>query len=372
MTAQSKVTKVAKMPPLADQPMALMHVIWMAEYQGPEKGAYFGGFKWARKHGYGHELYNFKPVDGLCYGHVEIMPRDIGGEEVDPQLRIEALGAGKDDNAAHGVLVVWTAPNPEKRGRTIIGWYKNATVYRDRQWPKGDLKKKRSYKGPCSYRVVARAEDCMLLPPEKRVLTIPARTKGEKGLPGQFGAFYPGAHDQEKTRELERRIRAFIETGRAEPLGGKIKKPNPGKGPVDAKLRKEIEEAAVQHVWSHFEQLGFAIEDLQKDCVGYDLLATKGDEILCVEVKGRSGSEPVADFTPNEFDAIKRHQRNKFEDGCYRICIVTDALIKPQLHHFAYWRPEESGRKGQWRSIDGRLQLQLDPQTAARGIAKEL
>jgi hypothetical protein len=95
--------------------------------------------------------------------------------------------------------------------------------------------------------------------------------------------------------------------------------------------------------------------------------AAKGDNILCIEVKGRSGSDICADFTPHEYDAIQREQKARFADGSYRICIVTNALgegKRPELHHFTFWRED-----GEWWSIDGRRKLRFDPVIAARATA---
>jgi hypothetical protein len=174
------------------QPMVLLHGIWMTDYKGSEPKIYAAGFKFPAKSGWGGEMFNFKDVEGKCYGQVEIIERMIRGNVVEPQLRIEALGAEKSADVVHDVLVIWTAPDPRRRGRTIVGWYKNATVYRRRQEPSGALRRKRTYDGNvCSYRVEAETRDCVLLPPEKRKLTIPPRKHGQKGGPGEFGAFYP-------------------------------------------------------------------------------------------------------------------------------------------------------------------------------------
>jgi hypothetical protein len=108
------------------------------------------------------------------------------------------------------------------------------------------------------------------------------------------------------------------------------------------------------------------MEDKQKDNLGYDLVASNRTETLCIEVKGRSGTDVIADFSPNEYSTILLSEKGKLSTGSYRICLVTDALERPLLYHFVFWRPAQ-GEVGEWRTIDGGRQLILKPVTAARG-----
>jgi uncharacterized protein DUF3883 len=344
-------------------PMLVLHGIWLNRYRGMDAGFYAGGFKWPAKHRFGAEMFNFLPVNGRCYGHVEVLKTSV---------RIENVGATKKAAKIGGVLVVWTAPDPSKRGRTIVGWYRNATVHRWRQKPTGMLKKARTSRGHvCTYQVEAAQSDCTLLPVEDRVLTIPPRKGGQKGLPGQKPVFYPAHQTAAIARKLEERIRKFISSGKAEPLSSGHK-PHGSRQP-DPERRREIEEAAIKVVSKHFKKRKYLVEDCQRDKCGYDLMATKGDAILCIEVKGRSGVDVIADFTINEYASIRREQAGKFADGSYRICIVTDALSESKgakLHHFWYVRsPVEvnpSGETGQWRNVANSHVLNLAELVAAR------
>ena len=61
-------------------------------------------------------------------------------------------------------------------------------------------------------------------------------------------------------------------------------------------------------------------------------------EILRLEVKGVSGSDVVAELTPNEFAKMQMQQHR----DTYRVCIVADALSKaPELCVFRYSVPRE-------------------------------
>lgn len=353
------------------QPMLILNGIRLAAYDGTLAGFYPGGFKWPAKTGWGAEIFNFKQYRGRCYGHAETLGQSI---------HIEKLGAHPRDKHVNGILVVWTAPSPEG-GRTVVGWYSNATVYRDRRKPRGGLAAARTYDNTvCTYIVEAAERDCHLVHPEEaRVLTIPKRKRGQRHIPGMSSIYYPALHGRVGAR-IEDRIRRYIRTGQIPPLR-EAKNSTPGKGnraagrvQVDPERRKGIEDAAVKFVRNHFEnKLKYKVEDRQQDYCGYDLRATRGDEILCIEVKGRSGKDITADFTINEYETIKKFQSGQFGDGSYRICIVTDALNDAnsrEMHHFWYLPRQGKRGTGEWRKVNGAAALQLRPLEAARATAR--
>lgn len=358
-----------------NRPLVVLHGIHLNDYDGSLEGFYAGGFKWAAEHGWGGEVLNFRPTSGRCYGHVEVLENSI---------HIEKLGTTPTSEAIDNVLVVWTAPDPSpRRGRVVVGWYDNATVYRDRQQPKGALKRARTYRDPysrerhtLSFQVEADEKVCRLLAPEERVLWIPPRKKGDKGIPGQSPVYFP-ERQAEVGPEIARRIRHFIETGKALPLAEAVSPKSGSKGnrfQLDPERRKEIEDTAMRIVTGHFEALGYDVDDVSATKLGYDLVAVQGDATLCIEVKGRSGSEVVADFTLNEFAKIRLEERGKFLEGSYRICIVTDALgerASPKLHHFWCVTPPDAvkaaSRQRAWQNIDGEGTLELTPREAAQG-----
>ena len=360
-------------------PILLLHIVNMSAYNGDERAIHAGGFKHAAKAGWGHEMYNFAAFKGRCYGHVEIMPRDYGAGPQPISLDIEKLGAAKGAAFAKGVLVVWIAPCRNGEGREIVGWYRNARVYRDRQEPKGELKKARTFRVPktkvkevCTYRAEAAASDCRLLTPDERVLRIAPRKRGSgKGLGRTL--LYLSQKEDDESRQLEKKLRDFIDSGvivttpSSAPSTGQAG----GGYQADVERRKKIEIAAIEHVTRHFaDNLKYHVESREPDNKGYDLYARNGDIELCIEVKGRSGPEVVADFSFNEYEKICLHQKGRFTDGDYRICIVTDALGEidaPNLHHFRWW-PEQKI----WLNSDNGAELKLEPRQAARAtVAKK-
>jgi len=104
--------------------------------------------------------------DGYVYGHVET----IRGE-VDRQIHIENWGGVGDSRSA--VDLIWMATHPSERGRRVIGWYRNATIFRSRQQLERPPSRQHRIDKIDSYRVRAFAKDAHLLTIEDRSLAMP-------------------------------------------------------------------------------------------------------------------------------------------------------------------------------------------------------
>jgi 5-methylcytosine-specific restriction protein A len=97
------------------------NVGWMEKYNGIKDDSIERGGSYNRNET-GHEVCNFSSIRGRVYGYVQ----PTG------QIKIEKIGADKEDESISGVTVVWTA-GPKIGGTAVVGWYKNATVYREYQ-----------------------------------------------------------------------------------------------------------------------------------------------------------------------------------------------------------------------------------------------
>jgi hypothetical protein len=118
------------------------------------------GGKFIHDNGYGLEEYNFLPRQiqrkGMyCLGYVETKSTVYGRNT----LHIERIrdDISLADDAADGILVVWCAKS-RLNGFTVVGWYKNAQVFREAQSHKGKLT------GDQYYRAISKKDDCVLLP----------------------------------------------------------------------------------------------------------------------------------------------------------------------------------------------------------------
>ncbi|MEI7869675.1 MAG: HNH endonuclease [Candidatus Methylumidiphilus sp.] len=190
-------------------PKLFCHISWMREYKGhhridgqidqPKRG----GFKDV-KHGTAHECCNFLPDEnGMVYGHVETSKDGKNGKKgYDAQIKIENLGTNKNDPHIDGIDVIWTATH-DTGGKRVVGWYKNARVYRERQtheeYPTVQYETDNVY----SYRITAKQEDVTLIAENNRIIFNPNRVKS--GWPGMNSIFYPSnyVHNAELNRFLE-------------------------------------------------------------------------------------------------------------------------------------------------------------------------
>ena len=190
---------------------------WMQDYRG-QKGQNIndkirGGGSYVDEEGHGFEVCNFAPYENQIYGYVQPPGRaganiksgvDTDMKSSMPEnfervtIKIDKLGADSNDDFIENVNVIWTAKDPAPGGKTVIvGWYVNATVYREYQ--------KFDKAPPCQrdnnvdgYRIVAEESNCKLLPIERRTIQIPKMVKG--GM-GQSNIWYADKPESEEIRD---------------------------------------------------------------------------------------------------------------------------------------------------------------------------
>jgi len=167
---------------------------WMKKYNGIKGDSIERGGSY-NENEIGHEVCNFSPVREKVYGYVQ----PTG------QIKIEKLGAKKEDEFVSGVTVVWTA-GPEAGGTAVVGWYKNATVYREYQEFQTRTKLQKE-NGLNHYRIIASKSDATLLPAEERSLLIPRAVKG--GI-GQSNVWYA---DSPESKKHVSRVLSLIQKG---------------------------------------------------------------------------------------------------------------------------------------------------------------
>ena len=352
---------------MKEKRVVLLHGINMKSYRGYEEDLHGGAFDYVLKHGFGYEIFNFANVDGRCYGYVELTP---ARNKPPKSLNLTKLGGPRTATSLNSVLAIWTAPCREGAGREIVGWYRNATLHKNLVKPNGRVAQSRTCRHPLtgehlilSYRVEADADDCFLLHPKQRMLHIPAYPKGTRGVPGQTAIYYPFRHTTNEAKELRGRVLDFVNDSRTKSLRPDSIKRVPARGKQNQSRKREIENAAVSYVCACFGKkrggLGFSIKSRELENVGYDLLMQKGKLSLCAEVKGRSKDDVVAEFSSNESRSIQKVQKGTFQDGEYRVCIVTDALNERgmrRLHVFSWWEEEKD-----WIKLDGSERLIFSP-----------
>lgn len=167
---------------------------WMNYYDGIHGDSIQRGGSY-NKDAVGYEVCNFTYCNGKVYGYVQPTGR----------ISVDRLGATRSSDYIDGVTVVWTA-GPDTGGTAIVGWYKNATVYRDLQKiPKPT--EKHNVNGISEYRVVASAENAHLMATTERDFLIP---RGVKGGIGQSNVWYA---DDPASAELLLEVSDYVQSG---------------------------------------------------------------------------------------------------------------------------------------------------------------
>ncbi len=154
------------------KPIIFVRITDMEYYRGiTETDKPYNGGAFVSETGEAHECYNFDAVDSdgekICFGFV--MQPIVKGHAL-PQIHIERIigcELMKESDSVDGVTVVFCASARGDRCTRVVGFYKNATVYRLHQTADFlDENNEICYKQEYSF--VAKAEDCVLLPRNER------------------------------------------------------------------------------------------------------------------------------------------------------------------------------------------------------------
>jgi hypothetical protein len=285
----------------------LVRTAWMKYYEGranidiPRSGA-----KYILHNKIGGEINNFKNRNGKFYGYIPFVS----------SVNITNLGADVSDESIKGVTVVFCATHPVEKGMRIVGWYNNATVFKNGQ--------SNSY----SKWYFIEAEKAILVDADNRFCNIPNTF-------GRSASFFFSLHPEKKS--TLNKVIAYIESGgKIESIQEKKKnsKTNLARQ-FDVETRIKVEKSAINIAQKYYsERYGKDnVKSVEKDNVGWDLEINTGSITLKIEVKGLSGSKIAVELTPNEFKALNKKQENYF------LFIVTNALSKnPNFEVFARHR----------------------------------
>lgn len=323
-------------------PIIYFNIGWMKRYAGADADDLtVGGHGWLVDHTHGLECFNFLPtVDGEVEGYRPPGTRD--------KVNIDRLGAKPRDDLIKGVLVVWLAREPGTGKTLVVGWYRDATVFRDARFGEFRLNGMKS-----EYSVTTVKEDAILLPAGARSFQVQSsRTSPGEGF-GQKPTWY-GAPS------VNERVWTYVNRWEN---SEKVAKPNKVKGPprnTDPELRRKVEKAAVRHAWNYYEtKYGKGcVESVEVYGRGWDLEVRSGDIELLVEVKGLLGTGFSCELTPNEYEKMYS------PEYCsrYVVYVVNNALAEepevPVPSVFT-WIGEQT-----WRTEDGR-KLQVDEKVGA-------
>jgi hypothetical protein len=318
-------------------PVIYFNIGWMKNYAGPvPDDETIGGHRYLGAHRHGAESYNFAPTEhGTVRGY-----RPPGNRE---QTNITRMGAARTEAEIKGALVVWLAKEPGTKRTLIVGWYRNATVFRTAREGSFHVNGER-----IEYTAEARVEDATLLPPVARTFEV----RSSRLLPGSGFGQKPTWYGAEA---VDARVWAYTETytkSREKPPNSKTSSGSkmPPKNP-DPELRRKVEKAAVKHAMAYYEaEFGSSciIESVETAAKGWDLEVYNSPEPLLVEVKGLLNEELVCELTPNEYEMMMRPSNRRR----YVIYIVNNALAEPPAMPIASIFKHAGG--DQWCTSDGR------------------
>jgi tetratricopeptide (TPR) repeat protein len=143
------------------------NIAWMKNYVGvSDEDKPKNGGSYIKETEYAHECFNFLDYNSKCYGFVRL--------NGDMNLESHFKEAKKNQAFFTDVLVIWVATNDTNETR-IVGWYKNATVYREEQCVQVFTNEDANL----YYRVEALSSDCYLLPEGQR--NFPIQRAAQKG-----------------------------------------------------------------------------------------------------------------------------------------------------------------------------------------------
>jgi HNH endonuclease len=177
-------------------PTIFFNVSWMNEYRGiSDLDSPLDGGSWSEK----HEVCNFLPVDGRCYGFVQ----PPNGESIN----IDRIGATEGVDHIDGVTVVWSAR--ARSGKTVVvGIYRNARLHRNRQTlPQSALHQQKGFKLE-DYFAECSVEDAILISPKRRDHFIPRGSNAMGQSLVWYGDTEKGALEAAKVENLLEQVAA--------------------------------------------------------------------------------------------------------------------------------------------------------------------
>lgn len=331
---------------------------WMESYQGGENDPIAGGGKYVAENNDGGEIHNFtkEAINGqdVCFGFVQ--PSGENG-----QIRIERLGSTTDAYMVNKVLVVWVAKEPNQGGLRIVGWYKNASIYRFPQYlfvpglKRYDIENEVT----CILNIQSLAKDTLLLPSHSRTYPIPkAKNKTSPGM-GRSNVWYA---EGAKNTELVRSVRQYIDEYETlippKPPDSVVSNPlnQIRYTPISKKepLAISIGENGLERILSEIEQIGIAtVFEAEKQylfdscrfdlaekvlvqntntCAGYDIISfTVDGKTKYISVKATTSENMLEPFDIIEHEVT--HWQNH-DDRYYLYRLYQLDIVKGSVNYF--------------------------------------
>lgn len=317
--------------------VVFVRIGWMATYQGSRtKDRPVGGGEY-NENNIGLEKDNFLPdACGRVHGYSQTRKN---------LFRIDGCSETKKLDKISSVLVIFVATHPTEGGGRIVGWYKNAICYRDDQpLSNGNV-----------FRMEADAKDAILVPVNERSFRIPKATKKLPAM-GQKNVFYlydknGNLRDLPWVGKALDYVCGYMRSNVLNPdeidiadssTVFEIQQERRAGRSSNPKLRKAVEEHAMEIVKQHYQKKGIDLEDKSKTC-SYDFSYTVQGKQRFIEVKGSQLKNPAIILTRNEVEFARENQRQM--ELCVVHSINVDGKDDPKasggiLECFPQWNPD--------------------------------
>ncbi|MBR6106374.1 MAG: hypothetical protein IKQ39_00015 [Oscillospiraceae bacterium] len=151
------------------------NIAYMKFYNGiTQDDRPINGGEYVRIHGDAEEKNNFRTDRDVVHGFVETHHHSDNANGMQPnQIHIERIDKAFTNAEQIEDVTVFFCATPPLGKRIIVGWYKKATVFRNRQF-------KEYFGDTHEFNIWARSEDAYLIPVDKRTFEVP-RGKGAFG-----------------------------------------------------------------------------------------------------------------------------------------------------------------------------------------------
>lgn len=310
-------------------PIVFFNICWHGLYQGPISGdetdsghEYFSG----QGKKFGEECYTFLPDNGRLYFHAPF-PED-------KTININNLGANSNDCQIDGVLLVFISTSAISKKQHIVGWYKNAIIYRKfKKWPNDERKNQDGG----SWYYIAETYD-------SNGYCVPNSKRFNFDFPKEYkfrSIWYADDKNDPKQKKFCNEVYEYIlnyEEERKNVAQTKIRRSSERtistdrdsiKHNTDQVKRKSIEDISMSMVMDFYDKKGYEVENVSMYSKGWDIEAFCKGSSLKIEVKGAQSNQIIFELTPNEYKMLKC---NIYE---YRIAVVTNCLSEnPQIYIF--------------------------------------
>ena len=172
-------------------------IAWMPFYRSDQESA-VGGGSYVTSGNVPHESLNFLPVGETYYGYVRFKGQ---------QIRIQRIGAGREDDTVSDVLVVFCAEHPGSGDFLVVGWYSDATVYRHGTLRPGP--DRRVSFTTVDATLMAESERCFPIPRAREIPPSDIRGIGMSNI--WYGLNNEAAQNDERVQAFRERLLAYID-----------------------------------------------------------------------------------------------------------------------------------------------------------------